>query len=267
VIVGGERQLMTIRFPFAVVVFLCLTTPLMAQLAVPSPTVEPAADRDQRDPIENADEVKSKLTFSTYFTPGNQAFDLNLRHQFGDFTVWVAGYSDPGIAKLLRAGAQWDYKKKWFHFSPTIEVATTKAVTGSLYSEWGYKTYAIAGVARTNLKSFYDLFWDPSESVQLGIGHRISSYDRVQAYTIFDVRLHTGQQNTHMLYRRKLNRTNGITFDAVFKSGHMDNGEYIRAVGVGVYYDRPRWFWKLYFDPHVNFSDETMVRTGIGLKF
>jgi len=103
--------------------------------------------------------------------------------------------------------------------------------------------------------------------VQLGIGHKISSYDRIQGYTIFDVRLHTEQQNTHVLWRHKLNANNGITFDVVFKSGHGDSGAFIRAAGIGVYYDREKWFWKLYYDPHVNFSDHTMVRTGIGLKF
>jgi hypothetical protein len=117
------------------------------------------------------------------------------------------------------------------------------------------------------LKAFFDLFWDPSEAAQLGIGHKISNYDRIQAYTIFDVRLHTEQQNTHVLYRRKLNANNGITFDGVFKSGRSDSGKFIRDAGIGVYYDRPKWFWKLYYDPHVNFSDHTMVRTGIGIKF
>jgi len=168
----------------------------------------------------------------------------------------------------MRVGAQYDYKKGWLHLVPTLEVSTTRAMSGSLYSELGSgKTYAIAGIARTNLRPFFDLFWDPGDSVQLGIGHKISNYDRVQGYTIFDVRLHTEQQNTHLLWRHKLNATNGITFDGVFKSGHGDSGEFIRAVGIGVYYDREKWFWKLYYDPHVNFSDHTMVRTGIGLKF
>lgn len=237
-----------------------------AQTPEPSPSPEPT--KEERDPIERSDEFKSKLTFGVYFTNGGAAYDLNLRHQFGRLTAWIAGYDDPGNTKLIRIGAQYDYKKKWFHFVPTLEVATTKGVSGSLYSEFGSgKTIAIVGVSRTNLKAFFDLFWDPSESVQLGIGHQISSYDRIQAYTIFDVRLHTEQQNTHVLWRHKLNRNNGITFDGLFKSGHGDSGDVIRAVGIGVYYDRPRWFWKLYYDPHVNFSGQTMVRTGIGLKF
>ncbi len=238
-----------------------------------NPVVDPTPQSDQtkgadRDPIEKADEYKSKLTFSTYFTSGNQAFDLNLRHQLGQFTVWIAGFYDPQTNKLLRTGIQWDYRKAWFHFVPTVEVATTKAVTGSVSFELGSgKTVALVGYSRTNLKPFFDLFWDPGDSVQLGIGHKLSSYDRIQAYTIFDVRLHTGQQNTHVVWRRKLNASNGITFDGVFKSGREDSGRFIRAVSLGVYYDRPHWFWKLYYDPHVNFAGHTMVRTGIGLKF
>ena len=234
----------------------------------PTPDRSTAKQPDTRDPVERSDEFKSKLTFGVYFTPGARVYDLNLRHQFGNLTAWIAGFYDPKSNKLLRVGAQYDYKKGWLHLVPTLEVSTTRAMSGSLYSELGSgRTYAIAGIARTNLRPFFDLFWDPGDSVQLGIGHKISNYDRIQGYTIFDVRLHTEQQNTHVLWRHKLNANNGITFDAVFKTGHGDSGEFIRAAGIGVYYDREKWFWKLYYDPHVNFSDRTMVRTGIGLKF
>ena len=239
----------------------------------PSPDNSSSEQSDQskqeaRDPVEHADEFKSKLTLGIYFTPGARLYDLNLRHQFGPFTAWVAGFYDPKNNKLMRVGAQYDYKKAWFHLVPTLEISTTKAMSGSLYSELGSgNTIAIVGVSRTNLRPFFDLFWDPGDSVQLGIGHKLSSYDRISAFTIFDVRLHTQQQNTHVVWRHKLNAHNGITFDGLFKSGHTDSGEFIHNVGIGVYYDRPKWFWKLYYDPHVNFSNRTMVRTGIGLKF
>lgn len=264
-----------IAFPPAILLFLSLfifdPAARAQDTSAPKPRPTPESSdqsKEPEQPIEHSDEFKSKLTLGIYFTPGARVYDLNLRHQFGPLTAWIAGFYDPKSTKLMRVGAQYDYKKAWFHFVPTLEVSTTKAVAGSLYSELGSgNTIAIVGVSRTNLKAFFDLFWDPSESVQLGVGHKISSYDRIQAYTIFDVRLHTQQQNTHVLWRHKLNASNGITFDGVFKSGHTDSGEYIRNVGVGVYYDRPKWFWKLYYDPHVNFSDHTMVRTGIGMKF
>ena len=241
----------------------------------PSPTPDTSeseqsdqSKKKERDPVEDADEFKSKLTLGIYFTRGDRAYDLNLRHQFGPLTAWIAGFYDPNSTKLIRVGGQYDYKRGWLHLVPSLEVSTTRAMSGSLSSELGSgKTIAIAGVSRTNLRAFFDLFWDPSDSVQLGIARKLSSYDRISAFTIFDVRLHTGQQNTHIVWRHKLNATNGITFDGLFKSGHTDSGEYIRNVGIGVYYDRPKWFWKLYYDPHVNFTDKTMVRTGIGLKF
>jgi len=239
----------------------------------PSPNDASSERSDQpnkkpRDPVENADEFKSKLTLGIYFTPGARAYDLNLRHQFGPLTAWIAGFYDPKSNKLMRVGAQYDYRKGWLHLVPSLEVSTTRAMAGSLSSELGSgKTVAIVGVSRTNLRPFFDLFWDPGDSVQLGIAHRLSSYDRISAFTIFDVRLHTQQQNTHVLWRHKLNRNNGVTFDGLFKSGRAESGEFIRKVGIGVYYDRPKWFWKLYYDPHVNFTDRTMVRSGIGLKF
>ena len=262
-----------------VILVLCWSTlPALAQATSakpqPSPSLKNSSPehsdqaKEPTDPIENADEFKSKLTLGIYFTPGARVYDLNLRHQFGPLTAWIAGFFDPQSNKLLRVGAQYDYKKAWFHIVPTLEVSTTRAMSGSLYSELGSeKTVAIAGVSRTNLRPFFDLFWDPGDSVQLGIGHKLSSYDRISAFTIFDVRLHTQQQNTHVVWRHKLNVNNGITFDGLFKSGHTDSGEFIHNVGIGIYYDRPRWFWKLYYDPHVNFTNRTMVRTGIGLKF
>ena len=239
----------------------------------PSPDNSSSEQSDQskqkeRDPIENADEFKSKLTLGIYFTPGARAYDLNLRHQFGPWTAWIAGFYDPQSNKLMRVGAQYDYRKGWLHIVPSLEVSTTRAMAGSLSSELGSgKTVVLAGVSRTNLRPFFDLFWDPGDSMQLGVAHRLSSYDRISAFTIFDVRLHTQQQNTHVLWRHKLNRNNGITFDGLFKSGHTESGEFIRNVGIGVYYDRPKWFWKAYYDPRVNFTNRTMVRTGIGLKF
>jgi len=250
---------------------LCLIfLPSIAKGQSTTPAIPPdsaPANKTDRDPIESSDEFKSKLTFGVYFTKNGQAYDLNLRHQWGSLTAWIAGFADTNSTHLIRTGAQYDYHKKWFHFVPSGEIETTKGASGTLYSELGYDTVAIVGYSRSNLKTFFDLFWDPGDSVQLGFAHKISSYDRIQAYTIFDVRLHTGQKNTHVVYRRKLNRNNGITFDGVFKFGHLDSGKYIRTAGIGVYYDRPKWFWKLYFDPHVNYTAPTMVRTGIGLKF
>src|SRR5690242_7551859 len=130
------------------VLILFLSIPLAVAAQSPSPT--PAADqatpkKTDRDPIENADEFKSKLTFGIYFVRGAQAYDLNLRHQFGNVTAWIAGYKDTNRNQLIRVGAQYDYHKAWFHFVPTGEVETTKGASLSLYSELGRDTVAIVG--------------------------------------------------------------------------------------------------------------------------
>src|SRR5437773_4533206 len=82
----------------ALVLFLVLIPiSVMAQSALPSPAPSPEQDEQKkaaRDPVENADEFKSKLTFGVYFTKDAQAYDLNLRRQFGALSAWIAGDED-----------------------------------------------------------------------------------------------------------------------------------------------------------------------------
>jgi hypothetical protein len=147
---------------------------------------------------------------------------------------------------------------------PTLEVGTSGFVGASLYSEAGGERYLIGGYARTNLKPLQDITWDPGDSAQLGAGWRHSG-EKVSAWSTFDVRLHTGQQSTHVVWKHKL-AASALTFDAIYKSGRLDTGRYIRAAGLGLYYDR-RWFGKLYYDPHANFGQRNMVRLLFGKKF
>ena len=228
----------------------------------------PGQDGQQAEtPVEHADELKSKVTLGVYGLSDDINVDINLRHQFGHIVAWVAGFYDHKGDSLARIGGEYDLQYKWVLFIPTIEIGSSGALAGSLYSELGNKNYGILGYSQTNGKPFNDLFFDPSESVQLGAGRKLSNYDKIYGYVIFDVRLHTHQQDTHVVWRHRLNSKNGITFDALYKSGRSDDGAYIRNFGFGVYYDRPRWFWKAYYDPNVNFSHQDMVRAGVGLKF
>src|SRR5439155_8549701 len=138
--IAGTRPLLLILISY----FCGISTVAQSTPASPRPSSSPESKTDTRDPIERSDEFKSKLTLGIYFTNGAPAYDLNLRHQFGPLTAWIAGFYDPGSNRLLRVGAQYDYRKRWFHFVPTIEVATSRAVSGSLYAEFGSgKTFFI----------------------------------------------------------------------------------------------------------------------------
>ena len=226
-----------------------------------------SSQQPQPAPIERADELKSKVTFAVYYVPSEVTYDINFRHQFGSVTAWIGGLIDPKGGSQGRVGAEYDFQHEWLLWIPTLQVATNGAVMGSFYSEFGTKYYGIFGYSRTNLRPFTNLTFDPNDSVQIGIGRKISSYDKLCAFSIIDVRLHTHQQDTHVLWRHRLDDNNGITFDGLYKSGYTDEHKYIHAVGIGIYYDRPTWFWKAYYDPYVNFTQHTMVRLGIGLKF
>lgn len=226
-----------------------------------------SSQQPQPAPIERADELKSKGTFGVYYVPNNVSYDLNFRRQFGSVVAWIGGLIDPKGGSQGRVGAEYDFQREWLLFIPTLQVATNGAVMGSFYSELGREYYGIFGYSRTNLRPFNNLTFDPNDSVQIGLGRKVSSYDKLYAFSIIDVRLHTHQQDTHILWRHRLDDNNGITIDGLYKSGNTDEGQHIRAVGIGIYYDRPTWFWKAYYDPYVNFTQHTMVRLGIGLKF
>lgn len=230
---------------------------------------EPDQSSQQPQPasIERADELKSKGTFAVYYVPNEVTYDINFRHQFGSVSAWIGGFIDPKGGSQGRVGAEYDFQHEWLLFIPTLQVATNGAVLGSFYSELGTEYYGIFGYSRTNLRPFNNLTFDPNDSVQIGLGRKISSYDKLYAFSVIDVRLHTHQEDTHVLWRHRLDDNNGITFDGLYKSGYTDEHKYIRAVGIGIYYDRPTWFWKAYYDPYVNFTQHTMVRLGIGLKF
>jgi hypothetical protein len=237
------------------------------------PSIASAQEPDQSSqdsdppPIERADQLRSKLTYAVYYLPGDVSYDLNFRRRFGQVAAWIGAFIDPKGGSQRRIGAEYDFQHDWFLFIPTLQVNTSGGVMGSFDAELGTNYYGIIGFSRTNLRPFTNLTFDPNDSVQLGLGYKIDSYDKLYGYSIFDVRLHTGQQNTHVFWRHRLDDHNGITFDAIYKSGHTDDGKYIRSGGIGVYYDRPTWFWKAYYDPYVNFSGHTMVRFGVGLKF
>ncbi len=218
-------------------------------------------------PVRADGELLSKLTASAYFVPGDRTFDLNLRHKFGDVVAWAGDFVDPKGDDQARIGAEYDLQRSWLLVVPTVQVGSNGLLAGQLYSEWGTRAFAIAGYSRTNLKPFYNLSWDPNESVQVGLGVHLEGEDRLFGFTIVDVRLHTKQQDTHVLWRHRRGNGDRVTLDALYKSGHADDGSSVHAAGIGVSYDRHRTFLKAFYDPHVNFGAERMIRLATGWRF
>ena len=241
-----------------------LLLPGLAPAQEPSPT-GPAAEPPRESAYGYA--LPWKATIAAYRTAASWSGDVNLRGSSGDFNFWVGGYAEEGGSSVARLGGEWAYKSENLRFTPTLAVATNGLVSGQLYAEVGRGPYLIAGASRTNLRDYFNLTFDPNESLQLGAGIHPDSRTVVNAYSIWDVRLHTGQQNTHLVVRRYLSHEHRLTIDVVYKSGHTDEDEFVRAVGATATWDWARFFVRLAYDPYANFTSETMWRLGGGFRF
>lgn len=207
-----------------------------------------------------------KATFAAYSVDDHLSGDINLRRKLGAFDVWLGAYLSRTDGNSVRVGADWTFESRWFRATPAVALTSDGFVGGQVYTEIGPGPYLIAGYSQTNEKPYFNLTFDPNESVQLGAGAKLGK-DWVSASTIFDVRLGTGQQDTHVTWRRWLEGGHRLTLDAVYKSGHTDGGEFVRGAGLTVTYDWAWYFVRVAYDPYVNFTDDAMWRLAAGLRF
>ena len=215
----------------------------------------------------NAQEYQGKLTVGVYTADDQVTSDFNVRYSSHDWTGWLGWYGPQSDIRQGRAGIEYDLKREGLVLVPSMQVASQSFVGGTVYSEIGKTLYLVAGASRTNLKPYANLTFDPNESWQLGAGAHFGKADSVAAFSIWDNRLHTGQQNSHLVIRHYLANTRRLTVDLSYKSGHDDEGIYLRGSAEAMEYDWHRWFVKLARDQHVNFTDATMWRAGGGMRF
>jgi hypothetical protein len=256
------------------------TSPTTAVDTPPTPAASPTetpADGDDGDdsedapvsagPVVTSDDLPTKVTVSVYVLQTGEQADLNVRRKWGPVVGWIGTYSDPKAVGIGRVGGEYDFQYEWLTINPSVQVATNQFIGGQVYAEAGSTFFVIGGYSQTNLKPAFSLSWDPNESAQFGVGAKPDSADRFALFTIADVRLGTGQQDTHLIWKRKFSSTEALTVDFLYKSGHTDAGVYVEGAGLTMYYDRTRWFVRGAYDPYVNFSAETMVRVSGGFRF
>jgi hypothetical protein len=212
-------------------------------------------------------DYRGKLTVGFYDAGDTSSVDFNLRYSVRDWTGWVGDYVGEGHVRQSRAGIEYDLRDRWLFLVPSMQVASGRFVGGSIYSEIGGRVYLIAGGSRTNLRPYVNLNFDPNESSQLGIGGHPRDTDTVALFTVWDNRLETGQEITHLVVRHRMTRAQRLTVDVSYKSGHGDTGAYVTGTAEAVEYDRGRWFAKAARDEHANFGVHTMWRLGAGVRF
>jgi hypothetical protein len=217
---------------------------------------------------QNEENYRGKMTFGVYTIGDQPTVDVNARYSAGNWTGWLGWYGPHSeIGSQARAGLEYDMRRRRVLIIPSIQAASASFVGGSLYSEIGRTVYAIAGVSRTNLEPYVNLNFDPNESWQLGGGAHIHQADSLAAFTVWDNRLHTDQQNTHVIVRHYFAGTRRVVLDASYKSGRGDTGEFVRGMAIATEIDWRRSFVKAARDAHVNYSADTMWRFGGGVRF
>ena len=197
----------------------------------------------------------------------NRALDLNLRASRGPHYAWIARYSDSQGAIQYRTGYEYRIDHEFYRVVLSPQWAGGGYLGASVSSEIGARTFAIAGWGRTNLRSAYNLLFDPNDAITFGAGTRAIQETELSVYQIRDDRLHTGQRNTHAIARFHLSQEQRLSLDLLVKSGLASNGQFINGRGLSVTWDRRDQFVRLAVDPYANFSAVRQVRLAAGMRF
>jgi hypothetical protein len=201
-------------------------------------------------------------------TSQSSAYDLNLRGSRDEHTWWIGYYRRAEEFQQLRLGYENTVAVPFGRLVPSLQYATRGFLGGSLTAEIGERHFGLLGLGRTNLREYYNLNFDPNDSVLFGAGTRSLPATTLSAYQIRDDRLGTGQRVTHFVVRFKPDEETRWTVDVFHKTGRPSaDGEQVRGIGASLTYDFGRYFARFASDPHVNFTRDHMVRVALGVRF
>lgn len=233
-------------------------------------------DRANIEPNEAAPEGKGiawKLTPSFYHdTAARSAFDLNLRGNLADDVFWVGQYQRGSEFQQLRTGYEHQFALPFGKIIASAQYATRgflgSSATLELSDEKKTPFFALAGFGRTNLQPYYNLNFDPNDSILLGGGWRPDQSTALTLFQVRDDRLHTGQRVTHLVLRTKTGEKTRMTVDLFQREGRSEpDAEFFRGTGVALTIDYAQWFARLAVDPKANYTNSNMTRAAVGMRF
>jgi hypothetical protein len=197
------------------------------------------------------------------------ATDQNLRGNLGDHTAWVGHYQRGGQFAQTRAGYEYTFKLPVGQVIGSAQAATHGFAGGSITGQLGSESvWAIVGLGRTNLKPYYNLSFDPNDSVVVGAGLRARPGAVLSVFTVADDRLGTGQKVTHVVWRERYGKDQRLTIDFVHKTGSPEAGlPGAPGKGLTVTYDHGNLFARIGREQKVNFTASDQTRFAAGFRF
>ena len=210
-----------------------------------------------------------KLTPSYYVTTHQKdATDLNLRANHGPHAVWLGYYRRGDEFEQTRTGYEYTLQLPFGQLVPSLQLASHGFAGGSLNAQIGDSVYALLGFGRTNTRDYYNLNFDPNDSVVYGLGTRLLPRSNLSLFTVRDNRLHTDQVVTHLVWRLLPDDHQRWTVDLSRKHGRPTaDDDAVSGDALAVTYDYRDVFFRLARDRKVNFSAEDQTRLSIGLRF
>jgi len=219
--------------------------------------------------IVAADTWAFKLTPSYYVTTHEKdATDVNLRANHGPHAIWLGYYRRGSEFEQTRTGYEYTAQIPYGQLVPSLQLANHGFVGGSINAQIGDSIFALLGFGRTNTRDYYNLNFDPNDSVTYGFGTRLLPKSTLSLFEVKDNRLHTGQMVTHAVWRMLPDEHERWTVD--FSSKHGRATVYDKSVSgkaLSVTYDYRDIFFRLAQDRKVNFTTEDQTRLSIGLRF
>jgi hypothetical protein len=207
-----------------------------------------------------------KLTAGEYAYANYFGSDVNLRWRANDTSAWIGLYSDQVFGTQARMGADTSINfGDYVQLQPSVQAASFGFLGGSMNLQVGSAWYGLAGFGRTDARPYFNLNFDPNDALTFGAGHHAENGISYQIIVVADDRFHTGQRDWHANVQIPFGDSHA-TLDLLRKSGLSDAGP-IAGWGFSANYDWPRWFMRLAYDPHQNFSIQNAWRLASGVRF
>jgi hypothetical protein len=217
-------------------------------------------------PAEAAPALPWKLSVGEYAYANYYGTDVNLRWRADDTSAWLGFYSDPVFRTQARIGADTSIGlSDYVQLQPSVQAATMGFLGASLNLQVGAAWYGLTGFGRTDARPYFNLNFDPNDALTFGAGHHAANGVSYLVFVVADDRFHTGQRDWHANVQVPCGESHA-TLDLLHKSGLTDAGP-IRGWGFSANWDWPRWFVRVAYDPHQNFSPQDAWRVGSGVRF
>jgi hypothetical protein len=207
-----------------------------------------------------------KLTVGEYAYAKYVGTDVNLRWRVDATSAWAGAYTDEAFGTQVRAGADTSIGiGRYVQLQPSVQAASMGFLGGSLNLQVGAAWYGLAGFGRTDARPYFNLNFDPNDALTFGAGHHAGNGLSYVVFVVADDRFHTGQRDWHADVQIPFGDSHA-TLDLLRKSGLTDAGP-ITGWGFSANWDWPRWFARVAYDPHQNFSAQNAWRFASGVRF